>query len=114
MDDLSEVDEKTDPRGAREIVREMIENGRVRLNRQVTVVLTIIDQPDYPDGVADYLHEMIAGIATMIRHQYLMESGKTAVTRAALVKRVGADERRVLEAVYARRETKATKRRTRR
>lgn len=114
MDDLSGGDEKTDLRGAREIVRAMIEGGRARLNRQVTAVLPIIDQPGYPDGVADHLHEMIEGIATMIRHQYLMEQGKTSVARSTLVKRVRVDERRVLEAAYARREAKATKRRTRR
>lgn len=117
MDDLSgsgETDEREAMDRARETVREMIKSGRPRLNGQVAVVLKIIDQPDYPKGVANQLHAMIAEIATMIRHQYLMEGGKTSGARSTLLKCVSADERRVLEAAYARQQAKSTKNRPRR
>ncbi len=112
MDDLSgsgETDDRAAMLRAQEMVREMIESGRTRLTKQVSTALTIIDQPDYPTGVASHLHAMIAEIATTIRHQYLMESGKTSVGRSTLLTRVSADERRVLEAAYARQQAKATK-----
>lgn len=112
MDDLSgsgETDDRAAMLRAHEMVREMIESGRTRLTKQVSTSLTIIDQPDYSKGVASHLHAMIAEIATMIRHQYVMEGGKTSVGRSTLLTRVSADERRVLEAAYARQQAKATK-----
>lgn len=109
MDDGSGIDDRAAMLRAQAMVREMIESGRARLTKQVSTALTIIDQPDYPKGVASHLHDMIAAIATTIRHQYVMEGGKTSVARSTLLKRVSADERRVLEAAYARQEARSTK-----
>jgi len=49
---------------------------------------------------------LIKEAAIGIRHQYLIERGATSVDRSTLRKRVGDDERRVLDAAYHTRATR--------
>jgi len=98
--------ELEDLREAQRIVREMIESARVRMRKQVAAALTIIDRPGYPDATTERERALIRDAATGIRHQYLIERGTTSVDWPTLLKRVGDDERRVLEAAHRARTTK--------
>ncbi len=103
--------EMEDLRAAQEIVRAMIEGVRTRVKGRVAAALAIIARPGYPETATDGEQALIREAAADIRHLHLLERDITSVERSALLKRVGDDERRVLEAAYRKRtkgkETKA-------